>query len=177
MFDCALAVVASSVTGWLDYLFNIWPFGTMKRCPIALKSCQSWTQTLANIKWTVKNWQRLLKFCSRGKNSPNLVTLKANEGKKVFLKELFWILLSSDKTVTLKCSFCCFDAKQVLAFSVESIKKVFGRRRRLNSPSFSTNKYLGLNWNSLKLKAQKSFVEPLTKSSAKSDSYLNLLSE
>ena len=29
----------SSVTRWLDYLFNIWSFTTMKISPIAFKIC------------------------------------------------------------------------------------------------------------------------------------------
>ena len=40
-----------SVTRWLYYLFNVWPFRPMKNC------------------------QRILKFCQSGRISPNLVTL------------------------------------------------------------------------------------------------------
>ena len=33
-------MVACSVTRWINYLFQFWPFLSMKVCPIASKNCQ-----------------------------------------------------------------------------------------------------------------------------------------
>ena len=39
-----------SVTRWLDYLFNIWPFSKMRICPITLKIRQSKLKILPKTK-------------------------------------------------------------------------------------------------------------------------------
>ena len=92
MFDCALAVVASSVTGWLDYLFNIWPFGTMKRCPIALKSCQSWTQTFEVL-------LKGQKFAQSG-HTGCVLSAKASEDEAMIIFRYF--ILSKTSTATIQ---------------------------------------------------------------------------
>ena len=63
----------TSVTRWLEYVFNIWPFLTFKIYPIA--------KTFANIgsqfgEILFKNCQRLSECCQSGEFSPNLVTLQ-----------------------------------------------------------------------------------------------------
>ena len=40
----------SSVTRWLDYLFNIGPFKTTKICPIVLEKFPNWVRNLSNTK-------------------------------------------------------------------------------------------------------------------------------
>ena len=42
-------IVATSVTRRLDKFLNIWPFATIKICPISLEICQSMFTILANI--------------------------------------------------------------------------------------------------------------------------------
>ena len=68
-------LVMGSVTRWLDYFFNIWPFTTMKVCyfgkmfaKVGLKFCQ-----LRNK--PSKDCQRVSKFYQSDEPSPNLVTL------------------------------------------------------------------------------------------------------
>ena len=37
-----------SVTGWLDFCFNVWPFTTKQICTVAYKLCQRWLKKLTN---------------------------------------------------------------------------------------------------------------------------------
>ena len=50
----------ASVTRWLYYFFNIWPFTRLKFCLITLEICQSWLKIYQNTKLTLKmfpnNW-------------------------------------------------------------------------------------------------------------------------
>ena len=66
LFDKALASkVAVSVTRWLEYFFNVWPFLDVK----------SRFKFLPNSKNTLKNDQRILKSDQSDEISPNLATL------------------------------------------------------------------------------------------------------
>ena len=70
-----LIIVVDSVTRWLDYFFNFWPFTTMKVCHFdemfvevgRLQFCQI-------LNKPSKDCQKVLKFCQSGEISPNLVT-------------------------------------------------------------------------------------------------------
>ena len=62
-----LYALSTSVTRWLDYLFNIWPFTTMNVCLIAKvfpkvgsKFCQIYHQKIAK---DIKNFANVAKFC------------------------------------------------------------------------------------------------------------------
>ena len=74
----------ASVTRWLYYFFNIWPFTRLKFCLITLEICQSWLKIYQNTKLTLKmfpnNW---IFFCPNGDISHNLVTLTVAH-------QLFW---------------------------------------------------------------------------------------
>ena len=48
--------IALSVTRWLDYLFNIWPFRTMKICPNNNNICQSRLTILPRSKYLLQKW-------------------------------------------------------------------------------------------------------------------------
>ena len=62
-----------SVTRWLNYLFNIWPFTAMKVCTISKKICQNIFKVQKNLKIA----KDISKFAHSSKISPNLVTLFA----------------------------------------------------------------------------------------------------
>ena len=82
-----------SVTKWQDYLFNFWPFKTMKTFPLTknmLKKFQNFAQYQIN---TQTNAQRLWQCCQSGEISANLVTLR----RPVYLVPLNLILFK--KTV------------------------------------------------------------------------------
>ena len=49
----------TSVTRWLECLFNIFNFSTMKICPIAYKMCQNLLKIMPNTKWTLSKWPKL----------------------------------------------------------------------------------------------------------------------
>ena len=64
-----------SVTRWLDYLFKIWPFTTMKICPITSKTARKVDSKFCPIVLdSLKNCLRL-KNCKSGEISPIVVTL------------------------------------------------------------------------------------------------------
>ena len=71
-----------SVTWWIDYLFNFWPFTAMKICPIAFKINQSNLIILPYTKWTLSKWPIFLTSCQSGEIPANLVTLLAREISK-----------------------------------------------------------------------------------------------
>ena len=60
----------SSVTRWLGYLFNIWPFTTVKICPISTKLgskfCQLLNESVIDITKDIENFAKLLKFVKSG---------------------------------------------------------------------------------------------------------------
>ena len=59
-FKGTLGSILSSVTRWLDHLFNIWPFSTMRICPILFLSWQSELTILPNTKWTYSKWPKFI---------------------------------------------------------------------------------------------------------------------
>ena len=66
----------SSVTRWLDYLFNILPLPTMKICPKEV--IQSSFKILSNPISSLKNCRRLFNvFCQIDEIFPNLVSLSS----------------------------------------------------------------------------------------------------
>ena len=67
-----------SVTRWLDYLFNIWPFAAMKIFPMAEMNPQ--------------NCQTLLEFRQSVKILPNLVTTDAGLSKILFSNPSWWLV-------------------------------------------------------------------------------------
>ena len=71
-----------SVTWWIDYLFNFWPFTAMKIWPIAFKIKQSNLIILPYTKWTLSKWPIFLTSCQSGEIPANLVTLLAREISK-----------------------------------------------------------------------------------------------
>ena len=83
-----------SVTRWLDYLFNIWPFK-------AMKIYQSCIKVLPNSKSTSNNYQRLLIFCQTVEILANLVTLVLSADCKIG---------KSVRRLTLKCSYYLTDS-------------------------------------------------------------------
>ena len=48
----------TSVTRWLDCLFNIWPFSTLIICPILFRICQIELKILPNTKSTHSKWSK-----------------------------------------------------------------------------------------------------------------------
>ena len=60
-----------SVTRWLDFLFNIWPFAQMKIYKAATKMAKIGLQILSKTKITEDSKY----FAKVGKILPNLVTL------------------------------------------------------------------------------------------------------
>ena len=64
----------TSVTRWLDYLYNILPIKA-KKFPTLSTFCQSGLTIFHNTKWSVKNCKRFLIYFQSGEISPNLVTL------------------------------------------------------------------------------------------------------
>ena len=55
--------------------FNIWPFVTMKISPKCHKFAKAGSGFSQIRNKPSKNWPRLINFCQRGKNLPNLVTV------------------------------------------------------------------------------------------------------
>ena len=51
---CFIFAPLTSVTRWLDYLLNIWPFTIIKNCPKAQHISQSRFNILTHNKWTLK---------------------------------------------------------------------------------------------------------------------------
>ena len=64
-----------SVTRWLDHLLNIWPFRTLKVCPIVKSICPCKFTILPKYKYFLKKWSDFSNFTEAAKISPNLVTL------------------------------------------------------------------------------------------------------
>ena len=71
-------LISGSVTRWLVYCFNIWPFATLNICPKPYKICQSKFNKLPNSKWTFPKYQSFITLGQRGEISPNLDTLIVN---------------------------------------------------------------------------------------------------
>ena len=73
-----------SVNRWPNYLFNIWPFTTIKIGPMAFIICKNRLRILSN---------RDFKIFHKGEISPNLVTLHDDHGKeeKQYLDLIFQI--------------------------------------------------------------------------------------
>ena len=81
--------VAASVTRWLNNLFHIWPFSTMKMCPLVAKVGSKFCKMQNKPS---RNSQKLLNFCQICKILPNLITLVAVTAitfPKYFLKVYF----------------------------------------------------------------------------------------
>ena len=90
--------VVFSVTRWLDYFFNFWPFTTMKVCHFdemfvevgRLQFCQI-------LNKPSKDCQKVLKFCQSGEISPNLVTVVALlHCSKSYIRHRFLAILPND---------------------------------------------------------------------------------
>ena len=58
--------VTPSVTRWLDYLYNIWPFRSMKFAQYHQHFTKVGTIFNQNLNEPSKNCQRLLIFCQSG---------------------------------------------------------------------------------------------------------------
>ena len=56
----------SSVTRWLEYLLKIWPFATMKICPMAQKNCQIRFKICLIVSGPSKFYKVFKNFSSKG---------------------------------------------------------------------------------------------------------------
>ena len=74
-FPISILYLNTSVTWWLDYLFNIWPFTTMRMCPKYIKITKVCSKVWHIQKEPFQNGQSCLASCLSGEISPNLVTL------------------------------------------------------------------------------------------------------
>ena len=72
-FPISILYLNTSVTWWLDYLFNIWPFTTMRMCPKYIKIYQSMWKIIQNEHF--QNGRSCLNSWLSGEILPNLVTL------------------------------------------------------------------------------------------------------
>ena len=72
--------VRNSVTRWLVYLYNIWPFTTMTFAQYQQHFTNVGKISFQTLNEPSQNCQRLLIFCQSGEISPNLVTLVRNDG-------------------------------------------------------------------------------------------------
>ena len=74
-FPISILYLNTSVTWWLDYLFNIWPFTTMRMCPKYLKFTKVCTKLCQIQNEPFQNGQSCSTTCLSGEISPNLITL------------------------------------------------------------------------------------------------------
>ena len=70
-----MLMTVDNVTRCRYYVFNIWPFTTIKSCPIAQKCAKVDSKFYQVQNKPLKNVQRHVKYSPDGKISPNLVIL------------------------------------------------------------------------------------------------------
>ena len=68
VFKYLVTLVATSVTKWIGYIFNILPFSILRICLIAFEISQSKLKTLANTDWTLSKWPKLFNVAVKWRN-------------------------------------------------------------------------------------------------------------
>ena len=59
--------VSDSVIGWIDCLFNIWPFTEIKNLPKHINFTKV-SSKFANTKWTLSKWPKFFNNISKWQN-------------------------------------------------------------------------------------------------------------
>ena len=105
--------VVISVTRFLDYLFNIWPFTTMEMCPKRVTNFSKHVQNFAEfVNKPSGNGQILLTFSQSGEISLNLVTLvvmkNGGEASTLVWNQYFSANLSASHIQSTEYRICCW---------------------------------------------------------------------